>query len=157
MWNKYKSLFIILLLTYFISLPAGIISGQSVNNWYENIIRPNFSPPNWLFGPVWTFLYALMSYAAWNAWRLCNDEKTKKTILTIYFFHLLVSATWSFVFFGLQQIFFSIFIVFLIIIFIIILMKIYWNISKISMFLMMPYILWCCFALFLNFSIWRLN
>ena len=90
--TKYQSLALILLATYVISLPASIITMPSVATWYVDIVKPNFNPPNWVFGPVWTTLYALMSVAVWNVW---NDlKKTKvyyaKKIVFIYF----VSNLW---------------------------------------------------------------
>jgi translocator protein len=67
-WNKYKSLALVIVLTYLISLPAGLATSQSVGTWYVNIIKPSFNPPNWVFAPVWTMLYSLMSVAVWNVW-----------------------------------------------------------------------------------------
>ena len=158
-WNKYKSLALIVIVTYLISVPAGFITAQSVGTWYVNIVRPSFSPPNWVFGPVWTTLYSLMSVAVWNIWNeLKNtDPAYAKKIVSIYFIHLLVGASWSFVFFGYYQIGMGAFIIILILVFIIYLMRIYWNISKISFYLMVPYLLWSCFALILNIAIWKLN
>jgi len=100
-WNKYKSFIFILLATYLISVPAGFITSNNVLSWYADITRPSFSPPNWVFGPVWSFLYAIMSVAVWNVWN--NTKEINKSlgikILSIYFIHLLVGASWSFVFF----------------------------------------------------------
>ncbi len=158
-WNKYKILILTLILTYLISIPAGIITGKSVGTWYANIARPSFSPPNWIFGPVWTTLYALMSVAVWNAWRIVksHNHSLAKNILIIYYVHLLIGASWSFVFFGFHQIGFAASIIVLIIIFILWLMRIYFPISKLSFYLMIPYLLWSSFALVLNITIWKLN
>lgn len=89
-WNKYKSLALIVIVTYLISVPAGFITAQSVGTWYTNIIRPSFSPPNWIFGPVWTTLYSLMSVAVWNIWNELKNTNPAyaKKIVSIYFLHL---------------------------------------------------------------------
>ena len=157
--KRYQSLVLILLATYAISLPASIITIPSVATWYVDIIKPNFNPPNWVFGPVWTTLYALMSVAVWNVWNEIKKIKSyeAKKIIFIYFVHLLVGASWSFVFFGMHQIGLATFIIVTILGFIIILMKIYWPINKISFYLMTPYLLWTSYALILNISIWKLN
>ena len=158
-WNKYKSFIVIILLTYLISVPAGFITSKNVLSWYADITRPNFSPPNWVFGPVWTFLYFTMSAAVWNVWNKVkeNNKSLGIKIVSIYFFHLLVGASWSFVFFGLHQIFLGFVFIIIIISFILYLMKLYWQISKISTFIMIPYLAWSCYALVLNFFIWKLN
>jgi len=158
-WNKYKSFIVIILLTYLISVPAGFITSKNVLSWYADITRPSFSPPNWVFGPVWTFLYFTMSAAVWNVWNKVKEDNKSLgiKIASIYFFHLLVGASWSFVFFGLHQIFLGFVIIIIIISFILYLMKMYWQISKISTFIMIPYLAWSCYALILNFFIWKLN
>ena len=158
-WNKYKSFIVIILLTYLISVPAGFITSKNVLSWYADITRPSFSPPNWVFGPVWTFLYFTRSAAVWNVWNKVKDNNKSLgiKIVSIYFFHLLVGASWSFVFFGLHQIFLGFVVIIIIISFILYLMKMYWQISKISTFIMIPYLAWSCYALVLNFSIWKLN
>ena len=157
--KKYQSLALILLVTYAISLPASIITIPSVVTWYVDIVKPNFNPPNWVFGPVWTTLYALMSVAVWNVWNDLKKIKVyyAKKIIFIYFVHLLVGASWSFVFFGMHQIGFAVFIIVAILSFVIYLMKIYWPISKVSFYLMTPYLMWSSYALILNISIWKLN
>ena len=158
-WNKYKSFILIILLTYLISIPPGFITSKNVLSWYADITRPSFSPPNWVFGPVWTFLYAIMSAAVWNVWNKVkeNNKSLGIKIVSIYFFHLLVGASWSFVFFGLHQIFLGFVVIIIIISFILYLMKLYWQISRISTFIMIPYLAWSCYALVLNFFIWKLN
>ena len=158
-WNKYKSFIVIILLTYLISVPAGFITSKNVLSWYADITRPSFSPPNWVFGPVWTFLYFTMSAAIWNVWNKVKEDNKSLgiKIVSIYFFHLLVGASWSFVFFGLHQIFLGFVVIIIIISFILYLMQQYWQISKISTFIMTPYLAWSCYALVLNFFIWKLN
>ena len=158
-WNKYKSFIVIILLTYLISVPAGFITSKNVLSWYADITRPSFSPPNWVFGPVWTFLYFTMSVAVWNVWNKVKEDNQSLgiKIVSLYFFHLLVGASWSFVFFGLHQIFLGFVVIIIIISFILYLMKQYWQISKISTLIMIPYLALSCYALVLNFFIWKLN
>tara|TARA_B100000686_G_C16059679_1_gene604009 strand:+ start:204 stop:488 length:285 start_codon:yes stop_codon:yes gene_type:complete len=94
-----------------------------------------------------------MSVAAWIAWNKTSDKK----ILQVYFVHLFFNSLWSVIFFGFHQIFIALIDLGIILIFIIWLMKIYYQINKISFLLMMPYLLWSSYALVLNTTIFYLN
>jgi tryptophan-rich sensory protein len=95
-----------------------------------------------------------MSIAIWKVW---IESKQNKKIVYLYFLHLFFNTTWSIIFFGFQNILLSLLnLIFLIYLIVILTIK-YKNISKISVILMIPYIVWCCFALLLNFSIFLLN
>ena len=151
--NKYFSLIIILLITFTASAIGGFTTASFKEPWYSEIVLPSFNPPSWVFGPVWTTLYILMSVAIWRIWIKFLDRK----ILGIYFFHLLFNATWSVVFFGFHQIELALVNLIIILIFIIILMKIYFNKEKVSFFIMIPYFFWTFYALILNMAIVILN
>jgi benzodiazapine receptor len=151
--NKYLSLFLILIITFIASGIGAFVTASFKEPWYSEIILPSFNPPSWVFAPVWTTLYILMSIAIWRIWIKFFDRK----ILNIYFYHLLFNATWSVVFFGLHQIQLALFNIIIILIFIVVLMKIYLNKDKLSFFIMVPYFLWTLFALVLNTAIAILN
>ncbi len=151
--NKYISLALILLVTFIASGIGGFITSSFKEPWYSEIILPTFNPPSWVFSPVWTVLYILMSVAIWIVWSKTSDKK----ILQLYFVHLFFNAIWSIIFFGFHQIFIALIDLGIILIFIIWLMKIYYQVSKISFLLMMPYLLWCSYALVLNSTIFYLN
>ena len=151
--NKYLSLLLILLITFIASAIGGFTTAVFKEPWYSEIILPSFNPPSWVFAPVWTTLYILMSIAIWRIWIKFFDRK----ILNIYFFHLLFNATWSVVFFGFHQIELALINLIIILIFVIVLMKIYLNKDKLSFFIMVPYFLWASYALVLNASIVILN
>ena len=151
--NKYLSLALILLVTFVASGIGGFVTSSLKEPWYSEIILPNFNPPSWVFGPVWTSLYIFMSVAVWIAWKKTRDKK----ILQVYFAHLFFNAIWSVIFFGFHQIFIALLDLGIILIFIIWLMKIYYQVSKISFLLMIPYLLWSSYALILNTTIFYLN
>ena len=151
--NKYISLALILLVTFVASGIGGFVTSSFKEPWYSQIILPTFNPPSWVFGPVWTLLYIFMSVAAWIAWKKISDKK----ILQIYFVHLFFNSIWSVIFFGFHQIFIALIDLGIILIFIILLMKIYYQVSKISFLLMIPYLLWSSYALILNTTIFYLN
>ena len=101
--NKYLSLFLILLITFIASAIGGYTTASYKEPWYSEIILPSYNPPSWVFGPVWTTLYVMMSVAIWKIWIKYFDTK----ILKIYFIHLFFNATWSIIFFGFHQILFA--------------------------------------------------
>tara|TARA_Y100000591_G_scaffold298707_1_gene290706 strand:+ start:25 stop:489 length:465 start_codon:yes stop_codon:yes gene_type:complete len=151
--NKSLSLIIILLVTFLASGIGGFTTATFKEPWYSQIILPSFNPPSWVFGPVWTTLYILMSVAIWRIWINYYDS----TILKLYFFHLFFNMIWSVIFFGFHQIGLALLDLIIIIFFIILLMKIYYLKDKVSFTLMVPYFLWSSYALILNFSIFILN
>ena len=151
--NKYLSLTFILLITFLASSIGGFTTTTFKEPWYSQIILPSFNPPSWVFGPVWTVLYILMSVAIWRIWINYYDNKTLK----LYFLHLFFNMIWSIIFFGFHQIGLALLDLVLILIFIVLLMKIYYLKDKISFSLMIPYFLWSGYALVLNFNIFILN
>ena len=93
--NKYLSLTFILLITFLASGIGGYTTATFKEPWYSQIILPSFNPPSWVFGPVWTVLYILMSVAIWRIWINYYDNK----ILNLYFLHLFFNMIWSIIFF----------------------------------------------------------
>ena len=153
MSNKYLSLFIILAITFLASAIGGYTTSTFKEPWYSQLTLASFNPPAWVFGPVWTTLYIMMSLAIWKIWYNTRDKKTIK----IYFVHLFFNASWSVIFFGFHQIFLAVINLIIILIFIFLLLKIYLEKDKISFYLMIPYFLWSSYALVLNISIFILN
>ena len=151
--NKYLSLFIILLITFLASAIGGFTTTSFKEPWYSQIILPSFNPPSWVFAPVWTSLYIMMSIAIWKIWINSFDLE----LLKLYFIHLFFNGTWSIVFFGFHQIGLALVNLIIIIIFIIMLMKKYLMKDRLSFYLMIPYFLWSSYALILNSSIFLLN
>ena len=151
--NKYFSLLFILIITFTASGIGGFVTASFKEPWYSEIILPSFNPPSWVFAPVWTTLYVLMSVAIWRIWVNFFDRK----ILKIYFIHLFFNATWSIFFFGFHQIELALLNLIIILIFIVVLMRIYFKKNKLSFYLMLPYFFWTSYAFFLNSSIAFLN
>ena len=151
--NKYLSLFLILLITFIASAIGGFITASFKEPWYSQIILPSFNPPSWVFGPVWTTLYIMMSVAIWKIWINSFDLK----LLKFYLIHLFFNGTWSIIFFGFHQIGLALINLVVIVIFIILLMQRYFIRDKVSLYLMIPYFLWTSYALILNSSIFILN
>jgi|TARA_B100001093_G_scaffold501336_1_gene552851 tryptophan-rich sensory protein len=151
--NKTLSLVIILLITFTASAIGAYVTASFKEPWYSEIVLPSFNPPSWVFGPVWTTLYIMMSFAIWNIWK----KNFENRILKIYFVHLFFNAIWSIIFFGFHLPILALLDLIIILFFILYLMKIYISLNKFSFYLMLPYVLWTSYALVLNFSIVVLN
>ena len=152
--NKFLSFILFGLITYSASVIGGLVTVGFKEPWYSFINKPTFNPPSWVFAPVWTTLYLMMTIAIWFFWHSRNREMNT---IYIYFIHIVFNATWSIVFFGLHQILLALIVLIGLILIIIILMLRFKRVNIVSYYLMIPYLLWCCFALFLNFNLLILN
>ena len=152
--NKFLSFVLFLIITYSASIIGGFVTINFKEPWYSELVKSNFNPPDWVFAPVWTTLYMMMTLAIWFFWHSKNRDINT---IYIYFIHIAFNTTWSIVFFGLHQIL-SAFIVLLILIFLIIILTFrFKRVNLVSYYLMIPYLLWTTYALFLNFSLLILN
>tara|TARA_B100001057_G_scaffold148277_1_gene148269 strand:+ start:1140 stop:1604 length:465 start_codon:yes stop_codon:yes gene_type:complete len=151
--NRAFSLILILVITFIVPMIGSYTTSTFKEPWYSQIILPSFNPPSWVFPPVWSTLYFLMSLAIWKIWIKSFDTK----LLKIYFIHLFFNSTWSIVFFGFHLIGVALINLIIILIFIIILMKEYFSKDKVSFYLMTPYLAWSSYAFILNSTIFYLN
>ena len=151
--NKYLSLIIIFLITFIAPSIGSYITSIFKEPWYSEIVLPSFNPPSWIFAPVWSILYLLMSLAIWRIWINYFD----KGLLKIYFVHVFFNSSWTVVFFGFHKIGLALINLIIILFFIFILMKKYFIKDKISFYLMIPYLTWSSYALILNSAIFILN
>lgn len=128
----------------------------SVKSWYPMLLKPPGTPPAWVFGPVWSTLYLLMAAAAWLVWRE-RAEINVAVALALFFIQLVLNATWSLIFFGLQRPGLALVEVLVLLAAIIATTTSFAHISRLALWLMTPYAAWVLYATFLNFGIWRLN
>nr|WP_299072702.1 TspO/MBR family protein [uncultured Allomuricauda sp.] len=150
-----------ILITVAICLLIGFLSSfatqTSVNDWYLALNKPSFNPPNWLFAPVWTGLYILMGIAAGIVWSKGFHHIWVKTALYHFGFQLLFNALWSIVFFGFKSPSWALLVIFVLLTLIILTIRWFKVVSKLAAILLIPYMLWVCFATLLNYKIWELN
>jgi translocator protein len=152
--NKFLSFLLFALITYSSSLVGGLVTAGFKEPWYSLINKPSFNPPSWIFAPVWTTLYLMMTVAIWFFWHSKNRDMNT---IYIYFIHIVFNTTWSIVFFGLHKIFYALLILVVLIFLIIILILRFKRVNMLSCYLMIPYLLWCCYALILNLNLTLLN
>lgn len=144
-----------------ISEAAGIIgsvfTSPSIPTWYAGIIKPTFSPPNWVFGPVWTTLFALMGIASYIVWKKGFERREVRIALGMFALQLILNVTWSLIFFGLQNPALAFLEIIALWLAIALTIVSFYRINKNAAYLLIPYILWVSFAMFLNYTIWSLN
>ena len=165
---NYKRFIISLALPQLAGIVGSLFTTSAIPGWYANLIKPSFSPPNWLFGPVWITLYVLMGISVYLVWQKVEQNppspkasdghgKTARGAFWLFWIHLFFNAIWSIIFFGLQNpglAFINIIIIWLLII---ALMVKFWKVNRWASYLLIPYFLWVSFAGILNYFIWCLN
>jgi len=153
--------FIKLIISIVICNSAGFIGAifttSAIPIWYNSLEKPSFSPPNWVFGPVWTTLYTLMGISAYLVWRQGINNSQVKTALIIFGVQLFLNAIWSPIFFGLRALFAALVVIVILWIAILLTIFAFYKISTVAAVLLIPYILWVSLATILNYSLWVLN
>jgi benzodiazapine receptor len=140
---------------------AGVIGGlataPNVEAWYAYVEKPSFTPPDWVFSPVWISLYFLMGLSGYLVWRKGLGENGVGKAMAFYVVQLILNPVWSFAFFGLHSPLSGL-VVIIVLWFMIVLTIFYFSkVSRAAAVLLVPYILWVSFATVLNFSIFVLN
>lgn len=135
---------------------GGLFTARSVGNWYLTLQKPEFSPPAWLFGPVWTLLYFLMGlsfYVIWSA----RDSDMKKSAIALFVIQLILNVSWSLAFFGMKSIIGGLIVIVALWLAIVSTIYRFREISRPAAGMLLPYLAWVSFASILNFALWRLN
>ena len=134
-----------------------LFTHPALRSWYPWLKRPSFQPPNWLFAPVWTALYAMMGSAVFLVWRKVPNDRRASRAVDFFGVQLTFNSLWSVVFFGLRSPLAGLAEISVLWVALIATVIKFFRISKPAGFLLIPYLLWTSFATVLNFSIWRLN
>jgi len=147
-------------LCFLVAFAGSSVTLPSVLTWYTQLNKPIFNPPNWIFGPVWTILYLLMGislYLVWNKVLKNKKGELKSVAIRVFIYQLILNFLWSLVFFGLHQPFLALITIIMLWVSIFTAIKYFYKISKMSAYLMIPYIFWVSFASVLNLFIVILN
>ena len=146
-----------LIFSILISQAAGLVgilinlfAITSISGWYLFLNKPSFSPPGYIFGPVWTILYTLIGISLYLVW-------IKKGSLKLFFVHLLLNAIWTPIFFGAKNLSLAFVVIILMDLTLLMVIRSFYKIKKLAAYLLIPYLLWIIFASILNYSIWKLN
>ncbi|SHJ43578.1 TspO and MBR related proteins [Maribacter aquivivus] len=157
MKRKLTYIFIGIAICSVIGFLNSVVTQSSVNGWYMTLNKPSFNPPNWIFAPVWSALYIMMGISAGWVWAKGFHHKWVKTGLYHFGFQLLLNGLWSIVFFGLKQPFYGLLVIMALLVVLSLTIKWFNVVSKFAAILLIPYLLWVCFATALNYKIWELN
>ena len=142
---------------------SGVSSMSEIQGWYANLNKPSFTPPNWLFGPVWSILYILIGGSFGLIWQVAAKgrypiiTKFARQGLVLFGIHFLLNLAWTPVFFGLNNPAWGLVIILALLTMILLLIRHFFRLDRLSAFLMIPYLIWVSYATALNIGILILN
>ncbi|MBP6886350.1 MAG: tryptophan-rich sensory protein [Candidatus Pacebacteria bacterium] len=136
---------------------GALFTSSKIATWYETLLKPTWTPPGWVFGPIWTTLYLLMAIAAARIWNVRGSSALVRGALVLYGLQLLLNLLWSVLFFGLESPAIGLLGIVLLWIVIVATIIVFWRIDTISGVLLLPYIMWVSIAMTLNYRIFVLN
>lgn len=167
--HKWSALALSLATPFVAATVGGIATNSSLSSWYQQLRKPDWNPPSWLFGPVWSTLYLLMGLASWLVWRQRESKSGWLGIvskdnhaevdgaLRLYGIQLIFNALWSIIFFGLRRVDWALAEVLVLWSLILSTLTRFYRIDRRAGWLLVPYQLWTTFATILNFTVWRMN
>ena len=152
------SLLLVVVLVELVGASGSLFTVQGLDVWYETLERPALAPPNWVFGPVWTTLFALIGGAVWLVWRKIDVRPRRvRVALVVFVVHFVANLAWSLVFFGLQQIAAGLVVILVLWLLIVATMWTFYRVDRRAALLLVPYLVWVSFATYLNYEFWVLN
>ena len=140
----------------FVVSALGAIASIEARSFYAGLAQPDWAPPGWLFGPVWTLLFALMAVAAWLVWRN-GGFRANRAALALFLVQLAFNALWSWLFFAWRLGGLAFADILLLWVLILATLVAFWRVRPLAGALLVPYLLWVSFAVFLNYDVWQLN
>jgi len=140
----------------FAASAVGAVASIQAKSFYGQLVQPEWAPPSYVFGPVWTVLYALMAIAAWLVWR-SGGFHTNRVALSLFMVQLALNALWSWLFFAWQRGALAFVDIVLLWVLIVVTLVSFWRVLPLAGALLIPYLLWVTFAAALNYSLWQLN
>jgi benzodiazapine receptor len=157
--NKWTKLVLSLLLCLVVGLIATWFTNQTIETWYPKLIKPSWTPPRWVFPLIWTILYLMIAFSFWIVWSRQGEPVSAPDFFTWFAFgtQLFLNALWPYLFFYLKNPILGFLDIVLLWTAIIVNFACFWNYSKLSAYLIIPYWLWVTYALALNFRILMLN
>ena len=150
-----KKIIIAILIPLGVGLLSFLLTRNGINNYSDNLIKPSFAPPSFLFSIVWTILYILMGLSSYYIYESMSCHKGN--CLLLYGLNLVLNFTWTIVFFNLEARLFAFLFILLLDIVVILMTLCFYGIDKKSGYMNIPYIIWLLFATVLNFSVYLLN
>lgn len=141
---------------WFAAAALGAAGSMSAPEVYARLVQPDWAPPGWLFGPVWTVLYTLMALSAWGIWRELGFARGR-WLLGVFLLQLALNALWSWTFFAWQSGWLSMLVIVTLWGLILACIGMFWRVRRWTALILLPYLAWVGFAAVLNAAMWRLN
>lgn len=151
-----SSLLIFILLCLTVEIFASYWTNQSVLTWYPQLNKPSWTPPGWVFGPVWTILYIMIAISGWLIYKAEPSDQRSIT-LALYGVQLVLNFIWSFFFFSLKSPISALIDIIMLSLLIILTIISAWPVRRMAGMLLIPYLIWVMYATTLNAGIWLLN
>lgn len=153
--RKWWMLVFWLAVVFAVSLAGSAVTLPQIPTWYAGLTKPSFTPPNWLFGPVWTTLYAAMAIAVWRIGT--PSSAAQKRAVIFFVVQLVLNGVWSPAFFGLESPLLGMLIIVPLWIAIAVTLAAFWRLDRVAGLLLVPYLVWVTYATMLNIAIYALN
>lgn len=139
-------------------MPAATAALVDTGTWYESLATPAWTPPSWVFGPVWTVLYLLMGIAAWRIWAKQGfGDRSTRLALVLFLAHLILNAAWTWLFFGLHMLAAASVEIVVLWATILVLVVLFWKRDRMAGVLFVPYLLWVTYAVTLSIGYTIMN
>ena len=152
------SLVLAVLAVELVGASGSVFTVSGLDGWYDGLVRPALAPPNWVFGPVWTGLFALMGAALWLVWRRADSAPRAAGMAAgVFAVHFAVNVGWSAVFFGLRAIGWGLVVIAVLWTLIVATASAFARVDRRAALLLAPYLVWVSFAAYLNYRFWVLN
>jgi len=154
------SLALTVLAVELVGASGAVFTARGLASWYGTLQRPELAPPNWVFGPVWTALFALMGVAVWLVWRQLDGapaDRRAGVALAVFAIHFVGNLAWSAAFFGLQSVDLGLAVIVVLLALILLTILAFDRVDRRAALLLVPYLLWTSFAAYLNYQFWILN
>lgn len=142
-----------------VAISIGALGGTLTDTgpWYQNLRKPSWQPPDWLFGPAWTLIFALATMSAVYAWRNAENRVQRDMVIVLFALNGTLNVLWSTLFFALRRPDWALIEVGFLWASILLPMIVFWRFAKPASLYLLPYLLWVSFASYLNLTIVRLN
>lgn len=136
---------------------GNVWTAGAVTTWYPTLAKPSYTPPAWVFGPVWVTLFALLGVAAWLVWRAGLDRRPVRVALGLFVVQYAFNVAWSGAFFGLRSPIAGLVVIAVLWVAIVATVWAFDRVDRRAALLVLPYLAWVSFAALLNYDLWRLN
>jgi translocator protein len=140
-----------------VSVAGSLVTAPNIPTWYAGLVKPGFTPPNWLFAPVWTLLYVMMASAIWRILSLPQDAPGRPAAIVSFFVQLALNTLWSWAFFGAKSPMAGLIVILALSVAIVTTIRAFWSLDRTAALLLVPYLGWVAYATALNGAVWRLN